>query len=182
MLAPLCALADSAGASQPLPSPFPLARYQQMTARSPFAVASAPAPAPSATPDFAAQLYVDGVAHLAQTDYVAIKSRDPGKPQVLFLAVGATSVDGLRVDRIKWSDETGKSTVDVSEGGQRATLEFDEALVAKNGADGGPAANGVPAGFPFNRGFQVPGNPQHMLPRDIIRARRSMAYQLNLPQ
>ena len=49
-----------------------------MSARSPFAVATAAAAATAApTPGFASQLYVDGIAHVGKTDFVAIKSRDP---------------------------------------------------------------------------------------------------------
>ena len=119
---------SSAPASQPLPTPFPEARYERMSARSPFAVAAAAATS-SATPGFATQLYVDGVAHALNTDFVGIKSRDPDKPATIFLAVGKSTEDGLKVERVQWSDETGKSTVEVSKGGETATLEFDEATV-----------------------------------------------------
>jgi hypothetical protein len=132
ILAPAWALAGVAVLAapqppQPLPTPFPAARYQTMTLKSPFAVASAATPVATATPDFASQLYVDGVAHLGQTDYVAIKSRDASKPVALFVAVGDSTADGMRVDAIKWSEESGKSTVDVSKAGEKATLQFDEA-------------------------------------------------------
>jgi hypothetical protein len=136
MLAPVCGLAGLAAWAdtvQPLPTPFPEVRYQQMSARSPFAVATASSAATAApTPGFAAQLYVDGVAHVAQTDYVAIKSRDPDNKSVIFLGVGESTGDGMKVDRVQWSDEMGKSTVDVSKAGEKATLIFDEQQIVKN--------------------------------------------------
>jgi hypothetical protein len=155
----------------PLPTPFPEARYQQMTAKSPFAVASASAEATAApTPGFAAQLYVTGVARVGDKDFVAIKTRDPqeGKPAVQFLEVGGTTEEGIKVESVKWSDETGKSTVDVSKAGERATLAFDEDTI-KAGAGNGPMPGqpggirlpvmpGVrPIGFPVNPAFQQQG-------------------------
>ncbi len=131
----LIGLGAHADSSQPLPTPFPEARYQRMTARSPFAVASATAAATAApTPGFAAQLYVDGIAHADNTDFVAIKTRAPeeGKPAVVLVEVGKTTEDGIKVESVKWSDEMGKSTVAVSKGGERATLIFDEAQMVKN--------------------------------------------------
>ena len=119
---------SSTPAAQPLPTPFPEARYERMSARSPFAVATAAA-APAATPGFAAQLFVDGVAHVGSADFVAIKSRDPEK-SVIFLAVGESTDDGMKIDAVQWSPQLGKSTVDVSKGGEKATLEFDEAALA----------------------------------------------------
>jgi len=162
---------------QPLPTPFPAARYEQMTQKSPFAVATSTAPPAAATPDFASQLYVDGVAHFGQTDYVAIKSRDASKPVAMFVAVGASTVDGMHVDAIRWSDQLGKSTVDVSKAGEKATLQFDEATLKESQgapvADAGPQfprfnqpafanqgdGNGPPTPFPGRRfpGLRFPG-------------------------
>jgi hypothetical protein len=130
LLSTLAAIAAMAESAQPLPTPFPEARYQMMSARSPFAVATAAAPVPAATPGFAAQLYVDGVAHAGNVDYVAIKSRDPDNHKVLFVEVGKTTDDGLRVERVRWSNQMGKSTVDVSKDGEKATLLFDQDQIA----------------------------------------------------
>jgi hypothetical protein len=184
LLAPFCALmgiiglmaltawAETSQQAQSLPTPFPEVRYQHMSTKSPFAVASATGAATAApTPGFAAQLYVNGVVHLGRTDYAAIKSRDPDQLTAVFLAVGETSPDGLKVEKIHWSDEMGKSTVDVSKNGEKATLIFDEQQMAKNAPPvpaGMPGQPGVrmpimpgqrPVGFPLqNRGFQQPGN------------------------
>jgi hypothetical protein len=143
-----------------------------MSARSPFAVSTATAAAAAATPGFAAQLYVDGVAHVGKTDFVAIKSRDPSQQDVIFLEVGKSTDDGLKVEGVKWSDEMGKSTVDVSKGGEKATLEFDEQTVKTPTAapiptqvrlpmlPGGRPINFPPQNGQFNRFFpQQPGQP-----------------------
>jgi hypothetical protein len=140
----LLGLAARADSLQPLPTPFPEARYRQMSAKSPFAVATAAsAPAAAPTPGFAAQLYVDGVAHLAQTDFVAIKSRDPENKSVIFLEVGESTEDGMKVERVQWSAEMGRSTVDVTKAGEKATLLFDQQQIAKNIAE--PEAPGAVA-------------------------------------
>ena len=148
MVAGLAGLAAYAESSQPLPTPFPQARYQLMSARSPFALATASVATAAPTPGFAAQLYVDGVAHVGSTDFVAIKSRDASKPVAIFLEVGKSTGDGLKVESVKWSDVMGKSTVDVSKGGERATLIFDEHQIAQEAA---PA--------PVPQGMQFPGHP-----------------------
>ncbi|HEX4084131.1 MAG TPA: hypothetical protein VHY22_04410 [Chthoniobacteraceae bacterium] len=175
----------------PLPTPFPEARYRDMSARSPFAIATAPASSTAApTPGFAANLYVDGVVQVGKSDFVAIKSRDPDKQNVLFVEVGQKSQDGIKVDSIHWSDVMGKTTVDVSKGGEKATLSFDEAQLAKNAAASAgstsvrmPARPGVirlpgmrpPAGPGFNRVFPAPGNPG--MPNGIDLRRRIRGIQ-----
>ena len=169
-----------------------------MSEKSPFAVASITAnPGPAPTPGFAAQLYVNGVARVGKTDYVAIKSRDtpdPGKPSVIFLEVGKSTPDGMRVERLNWSDQTGKSTVDVIKNGEKATLVFDaevlksaptvQSLVPGQPGVRLPALPGQPRiGFPiqngpFNRpGYQqpqlngLPGQPNAGLPGVEVRRR-----------
>ena len=190
----LAAWAGSAApAVGPLPTPFPESRYQQISTRSPFTVATAAAPVAAATPGFAAQLYVDGVGRIGTNDYVAIKSRDPDQPNVIFLEVGKSTDDGLKVERVTWSNEMGKSTVDVSKGGERATLSFDEAQIAKNAtaaADNEPPGvrlpmlpGGRPINLPnaqpqFNRFYpQQPGQPMAgppgmNLPQGMINVQR----------
>jgi hypothetical protein len=191
-LALLCCL--PALAETPLPTPFPEARYREMSARSPFAIATAAAPASAApTPGFASQLYVDAVAHVGKTDFAAIKSRDPAQQTVIFLEVGKSNPDGLKVERVNWSNEMGKSTVDVSKAGERATLEFDETAIKNAAAPPNPGEPGMPLPImpgqarpgnfpmpngqpPFNRFFpQQPGQagqPGFNLPQSVINMQR----------
>jgi hypothetical protein len=191
ILPALCCLAAWAAPESPLPAPFPEERYKEISAHSPFAVATATAAATAApTPGFAAQLYADGVAHVGDVDFVVIKSRDPDQQNVLFLPVGGTSTDGIKVERVNWSAEMGKSTVEVSKGNEKATLEFDEAAMKTATQSAPPPIPNVPGGlrmptFPGGRppGFQVgpgfngyfppgagPGGPN--LPQSIYNQRR----------
>ncbi len=159
-----------AATPQPLPTPFPEARYRLMSEKSPFAVATDTTAASAPTPGFAAQLYVDGVARVGNTDFVVIKSRDEDdKHPPLFLEVGKSSPDGIKVEGIKWSDKMGESTVAVSKGGEKATLLFDEDSI-KNAPD-----QGQPQGRPgFLNGpprpvFHLPNggyNPRGVLPNN----------------
>ena len=148
------AWAESMHSTQALPTPFPEARYERMSAKSPFAVASATAGANAApTPGYAAQLYVQGVSQIGKKNFVAIKSRDPDQQSGYFLEVGGTSADGLKVESVNWSDKMGKTTVDVSKAGEkRATLTFDEAQMAKNATAG-------PAMIPGQPGIRLPTLP-----------------------
>jgi hypothetical protein len=149
----LMVLGAWAGTSLPFSTPFPETRYRQMSAKSPFSLApAAPAAAAAATPGFAAQLFVDGVAHIGQTDFVAIKSRDPAQAAPIFLEVGESTGDGMKVERVKWSDEMGRSTVDVTKGGEKATLVFDEAQLATNSIATQPGQPEIPPpDAPLNR-------------------------------
>ena len=150
-----CMGAIAVWAETPLPAPYPESRYDDMSARSPFAVATATAAATAApTPGFAAQLYVDGAARIGTDDMVVIKSRDPDQTTPLFLTVGGTSADGMKVDHVNWSAETGKTTVEVSKAGEKATLEFDEQTM-KTAAQAGP-----PPGVPGVRLPMMPGQPR----------------------
>jgi len=161
VLSGFTALAAVPGSPQPLPTPFPEARYSQMSLRSPFAVATAAA-APAATPGFATQLYIDGVWRVGDSDFVAIKSRDPDQQNVIVLEVGIANADGLKADRVKWSDEMGKSTVDVSKDGEKATLAFDEANIKS--APAAPFPGAVGARLPSLPGYGNNGRPMNFPP------------------
>ena len=201
----LMGLAAWAETAQPLPTPFPEVRYQQMSAKSPFAIASADAAATAApTPGFAAQLYVDGAAHVGNTDYVAIKTRSPeeGKPAVFLAQVGETTADGIKIERLIWSQEMGKTTVEISKNGEKATLAFDEDAIknaqpppgqpgmrlpmmvgqqVRGGNFGGPFQQ---PGALFNRIRAAPGQPTNIVPQpnvagpgNVIRRRVIMSGQ-----
>jgi hypothetical protein len=180
----ITALAAVPGPPQPLPTPFPEARYSQMSLRSPFAVATAAA-APAATPGFATQLYIDAVWSVGTSDFVAIKSRDPDQPNVIVLQVGTSTADGLKAERVKWSEEMGKSTVDVSKDGEKATLAFDEANIKSAPGPapfpGGPGprlpnlpgySNGRPMNFPPQNGPQFNNRFGGVQPGQAVPVRR----------
>jgi hypothetical protein len=120
-----------------LPKPFSLARYQAMMDRSPFAVATAVAPA--ATPNFAKDLYVANAAHSKDGDLVTIAS-STDKNFKKYLTTNAP-VDGYSISSIEWSDRVGATKVTIAKDGQFATLSFNEALLHQPGP---PGQNPVP--------------------------------------
>jgi hypothetical protein len=120
-----------------LPKPYALARYQGMMDRSPFAVATAVAPA--GTPSFAKDLYVANAARSKEGDLVTIAS-STDKNFKKYLTTTAP-VDGYSISSIEWSDKVGATKVTVAKDGQTATLSFNEALLR---GPAGPGQNPVP--------------------------------------
>jgi hypothetical protein len=105
------------------------ARYEPMMQRSPFAVATAAAPIPAATPNFAKDLYIANAAKTPDGDLVTIASTtDRNFKKYLSTK---TTVDGYSVPSIEWSERVGATTVTISKDGQFATLTFNQALIAQ---------------------------------------------------
>jgi hypothetical protein len=105
------------------------ARYEPMMNRSPFAVATAAAPIPAATPNFAKDLYIANAARTPDGDLVTIASTTD-KNFKKYLST-KTTVDGYSVPNIEWSDRVGATTVTISKDGQFATLTFNQALLSQ---------------------------------------------------
>jgi hypothetical protein len=118
-----------------VPKPFTFARYQAMMDRSPFAVATAVA-APSATPNFAKDLYVANAAHSKEGDFVTIAS-SADKNFKKYLTTSAPE-DGYSITNIEWSEKVGATKVTIAKDGQTATLTFNEALLKQSVATGQP--------------------------------------------
>lgn len=118
-----------------VPKPFTFARYQAMLDRSPFAVATAVA-APSATPNFAKDLYVANAAHSKDGDFVTVAS-SADKNFKKYLTTNAPE-DGYSITNIEWSDKVGATKVTIAKDGQTATLTFNEALLKQTVATGQP--------------------------------------------
>src|ERR1700675_2868512 len=118
--------------AEDLPKPFNFARYQGMMDRSPFAVATAMAPAE--TPNFAKDLYVANAAHSKEADLVTIAS-STDRNFKKYLATN-TLVDGYSISGIEWSDKVGATKVTIAKDGQVATLSFNEALLRQPAAPG----------------------------------------------
>jgi hypothetical protein len=112
-----------------VPKAFPLARYQSMMDRSPFAVATAVA-APAATPNFAKDLYVANAAHSKDGDFVTVES-SADKNFKKYLSTNAPQ-DGYSITNIEWSDKVGATKVTITKDGQTATLSFNEALLKQS--------------------------------------------------
>lgn len=162
----LCSIALLAcaarGVEPAAPTPHPADRYAVMSARSPFAIATA-APAPPEA-SFAANWYVSGIARLGDADFVTIKSRDAALQFSLF-GQEANTEHGVSVASVNWSDTLGKSTVILKKGTETAKLEFNEAEMrgpalapAPAAAAKGPAKPGAPVnlGAPLKPGATLP--------------------------
>lgn len=113
--------------AQDLPKPFEVARYQGMLERSPFAVATAVA-APSATPNFAKDLYVANAAREANGIALVTIASSADKNFKKYLKSNEAE-DGYTITNIEWSEKVGATKVTISKDGQTATLSFNEALL-----------------------------------------------------
>jgi hypothetical protein len=130
--------------AEDLPKPFTFARYQTMSDRSPFAVATSVAPPETA--NFAKDLYIANAAHSKEGDFVTIaSSTDRNFKKYLTTTM---LVDGYGISGIDWSDKVGATKVTVTKDGQSATLSFNEALLkGPPGAGQNPAqAQAAPPG------------------------------------
>jgi hypothetical protein len=118
-----------------VPKPFEFARYQGMMDRSPFAIATAVA-APSATPNFAKDLYIANAAHSKDGDFVTVAS-SADKNFKKYLSTDMPE-DGYAITNIEWSEKVGATKVTISKDGQTATLSFNEALLKQSVASNQP--------------------------------------------
>jgi len=122
-----------------LPPRFNFNRYSAMVDHSPFAIATAVA-LPSATPDFAKDLYVANAARSPEGDMVTIaSSSDQNFKKYLSTK---QPVDGYGIANIEWSDRVGATKVTISKDGKFASITFNEALLSQ------PAPNAPPVPAP----------------------------------
>ena len=129
ILAAVTSAAFTSLADESLPKAPAFARYEAMMNRSPFAVATAAAPMPAATPNFAKDLYIANAARTPDGDLVTIASTTDRNFKK-YLSTKTTE-DGYSVPSIEWSDRVGATTVTISKDGQFATLTFNQALLSQ---------------------------------------------------
>jgi hypothetical protein len=111
-----------------LPPRFNFNRYSAMVDHSPFAIATAVA-LPSATPDFAKDLYVANAARSPEGDMVTIaSSSDQNFKKYLSTR---QPVDGYGIASIEWSERVGATKVTISKDGKFASITFNEALLSQ---------------------------------------------------
>ena len=123
-----------------LPPRFNFNRYSAMVDHSPFAIATAVA-LPSATPDFARDLYVANAARSPEGDMITIaSSSDQNFKKYLSTK---QPVDGYSIASIEWSDRVGATKVTISKDGKFASITFNEALLLSQ-----PAPNAPPVAAP----------------------------------
>ena len=139
---------------------FPAERYEAMIAKSPFALATPPAPV-AAPPDksFADGWYVSGLAQLDGKDFVTIKSRDLA---VQFSLFGPEPKDGVSLQKVEWSPAIGRSTVTIVKDGQTAKLEFNQAELSSAPSAAAPPAMPAGAARPLVSG---PAGARPVVPR-----------------
>ena len=123
------AVAFNALASDAIPAAPAFARYEAMMNKSPFAVATAAAPLPAATPNFAKDLYIANAARTADGDLVTVASTTD-KNFKKYLST-KTTVEGYSIPSIEWSDKVGGTKETISKDGQFATLTFNQALLTQ---------------------------------------------------
>jgi hypothetical protein len=137
-------------ADDDLPKALSFARYEPILNHSPFAVATAAAPAAMA--DFARDLFIANAAHSPDGDWVALaSSTDTNFRKYITTKQG---MDGYTLSNIEWSERVGETKVTVSKDGQFATLTFNQALLSQ------PLPRGMP-GVPPSIA-NVPGTDQPM--------------------
>jgi hypothetical protein len=127
-----------------LPPRFNFNRYSAMVDHSPFAIATAVA-LPSATPDFAKDLYVANAARSPEGDMVTIaSSSDQNFKKYLSTK---QPVDGYSIASIEWSDHVGATKVTISKDGKFASITFNEALLSQPAPNAPPTAPVAAAPF-----------------------------------
>jgi hypothetical protein len=120
---PVIALADD-----PLPKRPDFNRYQAMLTRSPFTIATVAVP--SATPDFAKDLYVANAARSADGGFVTIASATDRNLKE-YLSTKGQNEHGFAISDIQWSDQIGQTKVTIAKDGKYATLTFNQALLSQ---------------------------------------------------
>jgi hypothetical protein len=142
-----------------IPAGWPPSRYEKMSAKSPFAPAT-PVVAAPVTPGFAANLYVTGVAKIGDQDYVSIASRDAQQPRFsLLTGETSSSPEGITMLSVEWSDQIGKSKVNIKKGNESAVLEFDQATLQSSAVQVSPQ---MPQQIQRGGGAMPPGQPGGM--------------------
>src|SRR5438874_4145788 len=139
-----------------LPPRFNFDRYSAMVNHSPFAIATAIA-LPSATPDFARDLYVANAARSPDGDMVTIASSSDQN----FKKYVSTKepVDGYSIASIEWSDRVGATKVTISKDGKFATITFNQALLSQPASNAPLVPNSPTAAVPG-----VPAVPSPLAP------------------
>jgi len=150
--------ASRSQADDVLPPRFNFDRYSRMVDHSPFAIATAVA-LPSATPDFAKDLYVANAARSPEGDLVTIaSSSDQNFKKYLNTR---EPVDGYSIANIEWSDRVGATKVTISRDGSFATITFNQALLSQSPPN--------PPPVPKVPGVGVPAVPSPLAPRQVPR-------------
>jgi hypothetical protein len=151
---PMIGLADDT-----LPKRPDFNRYQAMLNRSPFAIATVAVP--TATPDFAKDLFVANAAHSADGDLVTIASATDKNFKEYLSTKGPANEHGFAISDIQWSDKVGQTKVTITKDSKYATLTFNQALLSQLGQNPNqPQTNAMQPQPPlFPPGMSPPPQP-----------------------
>ena len=138
----------TARADDELPKRLNFDRYKGMLDHSPFAVASAVAPA--VAPNACKDLYIANVARTPEGDVVTIMSTAEREFKK-YLNSKEGPVDGYSIGNIEWSEKVGETKVTISKDGQFCTLTFNQAVISQ------PLPNKPGPGMPPPQPPQQPG-------------------------
>ncbi len=116
-------------AADDIPKQATFARYEAMTNHSPFAVATAVIPPPTA-PNFAKDLYIANAARLEDEGVVTLSS-SADKNMKEYLSTKEPNPHGYKILNIEWSDRVGSTKVTIEKDGQSAELTFNQALMSQ---------------------------------------------------
>src|SRR6266480_4157029 len=156
LLAVVCSHAEDV-----LPPQFNFDRYSKMVDHSPFAIATAVAP-PSATPDFAKDLYVANAARSPEGDLVTLASTSDHNFKKYLTTKG--SVDGYSVANIEWSERVGATKVTISKDGNFATITFNQALLQQSAPNAALASRTLTPSAPS---MPIPNAAMQKLPAGL---------------
>jgi len=163
-------------AEDAIPKRVDFARYEGMLKRSPFAIATAPAPVAQA-PSWAKDLYVANAAHAPEVDLVTLMSVSDRNLKE-YLTTAQPNDHGYGIANIEWSETPGATKVTISKDGQFATIGFNEALASQPTLDLPPSPINRAPGIRPNP--QFPQNPQ-MPPLPVPHTRGVIQRNPNLP-
>src|SRR5207248_944845 len=110
-----------AWADDPLPKRSDFNRYKPMLDRCPFAVATVAVP--TATPDFAKDLYLANAARLGNEGFLTLGSASD-KNFKEYLSTKGPNEHGWGVSDIQCSDEMGQTKATITKDGKYATVAF----------------------------------------------------------
>ncbi|MEP7072101.1 MAG: hypothetical protein ABI839_06920 [Verrucomicrobiota bacterium] len=165
ILSLLAACGVIAYADEVVPTRPDFSRFAPMLKRSPFAVATAVAP--SATPDFAKDLYIANAAHSSAEDIATIASSIDRNFKKY--PTTKTPDGGYGIAHIEWSDRVGETKVTITKDGKYATLAFNQALLLQPVGSAPQAQLQLPVQPAINplAPVPVPVNPAYPKPAPI---------------
>jgi hypothetical protein len=121
---------------------------------------------PSATPDFAKDLYVANAARFPEGDLVTLASSSDHN----FKKYLSTKepVDGYSIANIEWSDRVGATKVTISKDGNFATITFNQALLLQSAPNAASASRTfAPSNTALPNAPKVPNAASSKLPSGL---------------